>query len=257
MSAALRFEIVQEDVLAALRLVDDVSGRAVTDAVLLQAPGMVLRRKRSGDLLVMSAAPPAGGGDGHPIDLRPLGGAFMPRRFVLHLPRDADPAHAQAAGSLFQPALVRLLPAPGYPLGANLAALRVTVRRATDQARIGNALVRLAPALATLAKARALTDAAGEALLVLSGVPLSSPGPGATVLGDVGAALDVLVDPAVATFTADADLDAARAAADARSTGFADPDDIEARLGAAAPAGTPVRIAAGAVGLAVLPWVPA
>jgi hypothetical protein len=48
--------------------------------------------------------------------------------------------------------------------------------------------------------ARALTDAAGEALLLVPGVPLSVAGPAATVLPDLGATLDAIVDPALARF---------------------------------------------------------
>lgn len=257
MSATLRFEFVAEDVLAAVRLVDAVTARPVTDPVAVASPGLRLRRKTNGDLIVLAATPLPGAGRDYPLDLRPPGGAYSPRRCTLHLPRDADPTHATQATSLFQPALVRLLPAPGYPVTGLLALLRVTLRRSTDQARIGGALLRLAPVAASVQPGRALTDVAGEALLVVPGVPLSSPGPGATVLAGIAATLDALVDPASATFTADADLDAARRTDAARTDGFPDPDDIEARLGGAAPAGTPVRLVPGGVAIASLTWVPA
>jgi hypothetical protein len=256
MSGALRFEFVRQDVLGALRLVDDVTGRALADAVQLTAPGLTLRRKCSGDVLVM-AAEGLGAGADYPIDLRPLSTAYAPRRAVLHMPRDPDPSNAALSNSLFAPALIAMLPAPGYPVAANLALLRVIVLRSTDQARIGNALVRLHTTAVGVPDARALTDVAGEALLVVAGVPLSSPGPGATVVADIGGTIDALVDPAIATFTADADLDAARAMARQQTTVFPDPDDLAARLGPGAPAASPVRIGAGHVGFATIAWVPA
>jgi hypothetical protein len=258
MSGALHFEFVQQNVLGALRLVDAVTGVTVSDTARVVAPDLTLLRKRNGDFLVMAAEglTPAAGRD-YPIDVRPASAAYAPRRRVLHLPRDSDPANMAHADSLFQPALIALLPAPSYPTGANFALLRVTVRRSTDQARVGNALVRLTSGRPDVPDGRALTDAAGEALVVIAGVPLASPGPGATVVDDIGANIDALVDPTIATFAADSDLDAARAAARLQTTGFPDPDDIEVRLAATAPAPTPVRLSAGRISFASLAWVPA
>jgi len=257
MNGALQFEFVQETILGAVRLVDAVTGGRLSDPVQVVAPDLTLRRKSNGDFLIMAAAglTPAPGRD-YPIDVRPASAAYSARRGMLRLPRDADPANMANANSLFQPALIAMLPAPSYPTGSHLALLRVTVRRSTDQARIGNALVRLASGRPDVPNGRALTDATGEALVVVAGIPLASPGPGATVVGDIGVNIDALVDPAIATFAADTDLDAARAAARVQTTGFPDPDDIEARLAAAAPAPAPVRLAAGGINFANLAWTP-
>jgi hypothetical protein len=257
MSTALTYEIVQQDILAALRFVDDITGRTVPDAVQLQAPKLTLYPKRNGDLIVLDAQNFAAAGTDYPIDIRPLAIGYASRRVMLHLPRDPDPANAANANSLFQPALVPLLPSPDYRVGANLALLRVTLRRSTDQLRIGNALVQLTTTLPGNPGARALTDAAGEAILVLSGVPLTVPGPGAIVVADIAASLLLLVDPAIAVFTADADTAAARAASQSQTTGFPDPDDLAARFGPTAPAATAVTIGAGRVSFAKLAWSPA
>jgi hypothetical protein len=256
MSAALRVTWAETNALGALRVTDAVTGRAVTAPVIISAPGLTLLRKSVADHVIM-ASDDLGAGLDAPIEVRPLGGAYLARRFVLHLPRDSNPANAALPTSIFQPAAIPLMPAPAYPATGNNALLRVTVRRSTDGARIGGAVLRLRTGPLPAPDVHAMSDAAGEALIVVPNVPLTSPGPGATVVGDVPAQLDVLVDPALASFTADADIDAARSVAQARTTGFLDPDDIVTRLGPAAPAAVAVRIASGRVAFAAITWVPA
>lgn len=253
----MHVEWQKEVVLGALRFVDEVTGRPLTAGVMLEAPGLRLLHKPNGDHVILAAdgLVPATGGD-FPIDACPASGAYSPRRSTLHLPRDADPANAALGDSLFQPALISMLPAGAYPTGANLALLRVTLRRTTDNARIGNALIRLRTTPPLVPNGRSLTDAAGEALVVVPGVPLANAGPGATVVSDIAAQVEVLVDPATATFTADADIDAARAKAALATTNFPDPDDIELRLGPSAPPATPVRIGAGLTAFAKITWAP-
>jgi hypothetical protein len=257
MNTAIRYEWIEERVLAALRFLDAATGTMVSDQVSVAAPGLTLIRKRTGDLVVLSADgldPVAG--TSYPIDVRAGTGEFARRRFTLRLPRDPDPANAATAGSLFRPSEINMLPGPRYQLTGNLGIVRVTVRRSTDNARVGGALVRLTPSVRGLAVARGVTDVAGEALLVVSGVPLSGPGPGATVVATFDSAVVVLVDPLLATFTADADVDAARTGDGARTDGFIDPDDIEARLGGAPPPSSNVQISAGRMTYAPLTWSP-
>jgi hypothetical protein len=257
MNTALRYEWVEERILGALRFVDVATGTPVSTMVSVTAPGLRLLRKRSGDLAVLSADgldPVAG--TSYPVDVRANAGGYGRRRYTLRLPRDPDPAHAALPGSVFQSALVSMLPGPRYPVNGNLAMVRVTVRRSTDNARIGGALVRLTPSVASVPPARALTDIAGEAMLVVPGVPLSNPGPGATVVASINASLDALVDPLLASFTVDAELDAVRATDAARIDGFLDPDDLEARLGGAPPPPTVVQISAGRMAAAPLSWAP-
>jgi hypothetical protein len=269
MMATRTFEWLDRRALAALRFVDAVSGVPVEGRIALAAAGVSVVRKRSGDIVVLAApgleehrssflAPPATPAIGTvpvAIDARPLSPAYAARRFALRLPRDPDPDNRDDPDSLFNAAIVELLPSPAYQASGQAAALRVTVRRTDDQRRVGGALVRLRPA-GGLLPARAMTDATGEALLVVRGVPLASPGPGATTVADIAAEVDVLVDPALASFVADDALDAARAAALAQSAGFIDPDDLETRLGGAAPPALAVRLRSGATGTVALDWSP-
>lgn len=257
-------ELVDRRALAWLRFVDAATGAPAGVAVSSRADGARLVRKPNGDLVVLPgaalaahdgfdppAAPPA---TTVAIDLVPTGG-YAPRRLTLALPRDADPAHAGDAASLFRPVAVPLYPAASYRAGGQLAAVRVTLRHAGDQMRIEGALLRLV--IGGRTAARALTDAAGEALLIADGVPITAPGPGATVVGDVEGSIDAIVDPDLARFAADPDVAAARASARARATGWIDPEELEARLAGDAAPPVQVRVRAGATATATIAWTPA
>ena len=76
------------------------------------------------------------------------------------------------------------------------------------------------------------------------------------MLADIGAELDAVIDPGLVRFHAAEDLMAARADAAARTNGLIDPDDIEARLGAAAIGTQTLRIAAGQSRNATIAWTP-
>lgn len=262
------WELQDRRVLAGLALVD-ILGRPVLTPVSVSATGVRLLVKRPGQLVVLDAPGLSAHTDGFdvppdvpplgsvtvPLDLRPADRAYGTRRFALHLPRDPDPRHATDSGSLFRPVQIPLLPAPGATVTGLVAALRVTVRRSDDGRCVEGALVRLRPA-GGLPQARALTDAAGDALLLVSGVPLDSPGPGGVVRPSIDADLDAVIDPALARFNVDDQLMKARAEAASRTAGFIDPDDLETRLGGSATGAQSVQIAAGRTRTAAITWVP-
>jgi hypothetical protein len=189
------------------------------------------------------------------LDIRPTDPALGARRAAVALPRDPDPAHADQADSLFRPIRIALLPTPMAALTGLTAALCVTVRRADDARRIEGALVRLRPA-GGRPEARAMTDAAGDALLLVPGVPLASPGAGAVVRPDIAADLDAVVDPVLARFHRDAEIAEARDAARRLVRGFIDPDDLAGRLGGAATPAQAVRLEAGRTRTATIAWTP-
>jgi hypothetical protein len=264
---AVTFELLDRRALALLTFVDAL-GNEVTSPVSVAGEGVRFFAKRPGALVITDAPGfagyaaafdplPAVAATTIQLDLRPADPALSPRRFGLALPRDPDPDPARTIlpGSLFQPVQVTLLPTPLSELRGMTAAFSVNVRRATDNARVEGALVRLRPE-GGRPEAHAMTDAAGDALLLVPGVPLSSPGAGAVVRPDIAADLDAVVDPALALFHADADLAAARDAARRRMQGFIDPDDLATRLGAAATPAQTVRIQAGRTRTATISWTP-
>jgi hypothetical protein len=271
MSAVLSYEFLDERVLGAFGFVDPL-GRGVLTPVgvgVVEA-GVVLFRKRPGEYVVMAApklgghvaafeAPPAAPAIGKApitLDIRPADPALGARRYTLALPRDPDPAKSGTADSLFQPAAIPLLASPAGGLVGLAAAVRVTVTRTDDGRLIEGALVRVRPT--GKPEAWGLTDAAGEALVLVPGIPLASPGAGATVVADVGGECDAIVDPALAQFHARADVAAARRAAAQRTTGFPNPDDINAKLKAKATSpAVPLRVAPGGTRFAAIAWTPA
>ncbi len=265
---APNWEFSDRRVLAALSFVDAV-GQPVLSPVRATAPGVRLMAKRPGQLVIMNApgfadtvaafeqppAMPAIGSVAVPLDIVPADPGLGARRVSLVLPRDPDPANAANANSLFRPIEVVLLPAPMASATGLVTQVRVTVRRSDDSRAVEGALVRLRPE-GGLPQAMALTDAAGDALLLVPAVPLASPGGGGIVLPDIGADLDAIVDPALARFHAPEDVMAARAAALARETDLLDPDDLQARLAGSATPPVPLRIAAGRTHTATIAWVP-
>lgn len=266
--AVLAWEFLDRRALASLVFVDAV-GRPVLTPVRVTAPGVRLLVKRPGELVVLDApglathsaafeappAMPAIGAATVQLDLVPADPALGARRYALALPRDPDPTHTANANSLFRSIEIVLLPAPSGTLTGLVAALRVHVSRADDGRAIEGALLRLRPE-GGRPQTLALTDAAGDALLLVPGVPLSSPGMGGVVLADIGAELDAVIDPGLVRFHAAEDLMAARADAAARTNGLIDPDDIEARLGAAAIGTQTLRIAADQSRNATIAWTP-
>ena len=262
------YDLLDRRVLALLTFTD-VLGASVLSPVSVAAGGVRLFAKRPGALVIAEApgfevysaafdpipAAPAVGSVTLQLDIRPADPALAARRVRVALPRDPDPARSDQPDSLFQPIEVALLPTPLAELAGLTAALSVTVRRADDNRRIEGALVRLRPE-GGRPEARAMTDAAGDALLLVPGVPLASPGAGAVVRHDITADLDAVVDPLLARFHRDQDLAEARDAAGRRTRDFIDPDDVATRLSGAATSPQVVRVAAGRTHVATIAWTP-
>ncbi|SFI42305.1 hypothetical protein [Albimonas pacifica] len=269
------FELLDRRLLAALRFVDAV-GAPVTSPVEARAEGLDPRslrwsRKRDGALLLLRApgleehaaafdvlpGAPAVGAEILTLDLRPVDPALAPRRAALALPRDPDP---EAGESLLSPAEIRLLPGQRARAEGLEAALLVAVRHVDGRA-VEGAVVRVRPG-GPHAEALGITGPAGEALVRLAGLPIASPGPGATVLADLEVDVDAAIDGPGVRLHAPGEIAAARAAFAARRTGFPDPDAILAALLIADPAieTTPtatVELRPGRLATAALTWTPA
>lgn len=242
------------DAAAALRFVDAVTGHVLQDPVRVEAEGLTFFTKQNGDVILFG---PVLGGL-RQISVRPVKPAYQPRLVTLVLPR---PVSVSDPNSIFKPALIRLHPSPDYRVTGNLAALRVSLggTRPDGRRRIGNALVRLTSDIAGMPGAAAVTNMAGEALLIIAGLPLTKP-------GDLNATphfpykLDAIVDPA-APATGLVSVSALEALA--ASGGFAqgpliDPDILA--LGSA-PAfavmpSLPVSLAAGEISVIAADWQP-
>jgi hypothetical protein len=200
-------------------------------------------------------ASPAQGSVACAIDIRPADGGLAPRRAVVPLPRDPDPAHKDETDSLFAPVTITLLPSPRCPIPGTSAAVRVTVRKRNDGRRVANALVRVASDNGQFA-AQAVTDAAGEALVIVADFPMSFTGGGGSVADGLPGKVTAVADPASAVLVDDADVLAARAGAAGQSAGWADPDALAEAFPVPAAGAVAVRLSTRAVATAEVEWRP-
>lgn len=263
MTVMLAPDLLDRRALALLALVD-AAGRPVISPVRIE-PGTVRTVRKGGGLLAILAAPgfaateaafdspPATTPATLALDLTPADRRLAPRRLALALPRDADPARAAEAGSLFRAHEVPLYPSPLAGVRGSDCRLAVTVRRQSDGALVENALVRAASDDGRLS-AMAMTDAGGEAALLFPELPLAWPGPGATLVRGLAGRAIVDVVPESARFHAPDTLARARRAALARTTGHADPDAIAASRPADFAAGAAFTIAAGGRPAITIEW---
>ena len=238
MTMMLSPDLLDRRTLALIALVDPF-GRPLVGPALLGGDGLRTVAKPGGRWAILAAkglethvgafeaapATPAQGSVACAIDIRPADGGLAPRRAVVPLPRDPDPAHAEEDDSLFAPVTIALLPSPRCPIPGTSAAVRVTVRKRNDGRRVANALVRVASNGGQFA-AQAVTDAAGEALVIVPDFPLSFTGGGGSVSDGLPANVTAIADPASAVLVADGDVTAALAGAASQSTGWADPDAL-------------------------------
>lgn len=249
-------ERVERRVLGALRCVDATTGVAIEQPMQVRVTtpaglSASLLRNRSG-LYVISLAPglePHAGAFAEPPDDAPLPfvaqvndplGRYLPRRASLSLPRDPDPAHAVQPASLFRPIDIPLYPGAAAQPGANWAVLRVSLAEPGGD-RLGGALLRVTRNGNVLA--RGLTDWRGEALLPVSGVPVTtwSDDPHVVVVSELDVQVEAVFDPAAGTRTPAAQVAAGQAPA---QPPVVDPDAIEAGRAALPHASHGVAIAA-------------
>jgi hypothetical protein len=196
-------------VLGALRLVDATTRAPIERNLRVDAPGATLIRNRSGlyvirhwDVLAAHesqfAAPPltpAPGSQSLGLNVSDPQGDYLSVAAQVPLPRNSDPAQADAADSLFQPAVVALYPSASAPVGANWAVLRVSLSETASGDALGGALLRVQ--LNGNVLARGLTDWRGEALVPVVGVPVTtfSDDANAVVISEINVTLHAAFDP--------------------------------------------------------------
>lgn len=265
MTAMLSPDLLDRRALALIALTDPF-GRPLAGPAALAGAGLRTIAKPGGRWAILSAAglehhtgqfleapaSPTAGAVKLALDIRPYDGALAPRRAVVTLPRDSDPAHREQADSVFQPVPIALLPGPTCPVPATSAGVRVTVRKRGDGRRVANALVRVASSNGQFS-ARAVTDAAGEALVIVPDFPLAFTGSGGSVADGLPAKATAVADADGAVLVADAEVAAARARAAGQSGGFPDPDALGAAFAVPA-SGTNVRLSVREIATADVEW---
>lgn len=220
MTRAFReLERCEARVLGALQLVD-----AGTEAPLVRlfevrlfGPGQASLLRNGSGLIVVRAwsdlaahedafdAPPSApvvGSRSLRLAIRDPLGKYLPRIATLALPRDASAAQAGNAESLFQPARVPMFPSASAPTGTNWSLLRVSLTETGTGHALGGALLRVRRNGEVLA--RGLTDARGEGLIAVVGVPIVtfSDHDGPVTTADLAVVLDAIFDPASGLRTA-------------------------------------------------------
>ncbi len=262
------FDYLDRRILGAVLLTDSF-GRSLPEAVEISCNDADIWQKKPGELIVRSArgldghdrafeeppAVPAIGSQRIDVDIRTASSSYLSRRFALNLPLDPDPANQANDNSLFQYQRIIIPPSPSAQIVGGSAALLVRVTRMSDDYAIEGAVVRIRPS-GSLPEVISLTNAIGEAMLIIPAVPLSSPGAGATVTGNYAAQVDAIIDPALVRFHAPEDHFSALREAGSRQRDFIDPDDVISRLSGSATAQQAVQLASGKTRSALIEWTP-
>ena len=225
-------------VLGALRCVDATTGLAIADRLQVVLEDAPILRNRSGLYVIARAAAlpthevafatapaaPAKGSVTVRGSIRDPSGHYLPRLISFTLPRDALPAHAENADSLFTPIDVALYPTSAAPLGNNWSVLRVSVTEGASGDALGGALLRVTQGTKVLA--RGLSDWRGEALVTVRGVPVTtwSDDPDAVIVNEINATLEVVFDAAAGTRVA---MAAVRVGRPPATQTWVDPDVLE------------------------------
>lgn len=243
MRALRELEHVEWRVLGALRFVDATTGVPIERGLRVDAPGATLVRNRSGLYVIRHwdalaaheseflapPATPAPGSQTLSLSVTDPAGDYLPVAAQIRLPRASDPAQADAADSLFQPAVIPLYPAASAPVGANWAILRVSLTETASGDALGGALLRVQFNGTVLA--RGLTDWRGEALVPVVGVPVTtfSEDANAVVVSEINVSLQAAFDSASGTRTPVAQVRAGRSPA---ALPLVDPSALESAFNA-------------------------
>jgi hypothetical protein len=266
MTMMLAPDLLDRRALALIALVDPF-GRPLVGPALLSGEGLRTVSKSGGRWAILAyrgleshvgsfesaPAAPNNGSVDCAIDIRPADRGLAPRRATVPLPRDPDPASRGQADSLFEPVTIVLLPSPQCSVPGTSAAVRVTVRKRNDGRRVANALVRVASNNGQFT-AQSVTDAAGEALVIVPDFPVSFTGGGGSVSAGLPAKVTAVADPATAVLIDDADVPAALASAGGQSSGWPDPDALADALPVPASGAAAIQLSTRVVATADVEW---
>lgn len=254
----MNYEFVDQRILGAFALVDAATGQRIARPMLIEAAtGRIVRNTSS--FYVVVAAPglenyvlefdvpptPAPGSIAITATIRDPEVQFLPRQVTLNVPRDPDAANAEDEGSIFQPQQVMLFPSPTAPLMANWSVIRAAVSETGSGDPLSGALILVLQDSAIIG--RGMSDSRGEALVAVSGVPVTiwgngndedDGGPGGgrgrgnnnddepplVIVSEIAVTLQTVVDPA--------------------ATGLPDPEDLEARRASLPTTEQPLLLAA-------------
>ncbi len=241
-------------VLGAMQLVDATTGLPLQRRLQVSGDGIQLGWNRSGYAVIYAAkglqaysesflAPPALATVSIQVKIVDSEGQYLPRQVAIKLPREADPAKANMPDSLFQPVKVSVYRSPAAGVASGWAVIRATVIDKTTSQRLPWALIRVvqsSPARVTLS----LADWRGEALISVSGIPVTTPGvgAGAVLVNDIDVTLEIVFNPLLTIIPTTSDLSGL---IDPNLGYLPDPDDLEVRRSSLRSGTLPYKLASG------------
>lgn len=206
----MRLEHVERRVLGAVRFVDSTTGLQVRNPLTLDAEGVQFRRSLAGYFVVFQApglqahtrafesppSTPALSSVELEVVVRDARRHYLPRRFSLRLPRDPDPQHDNQPNWLFSPEDIPLFPAPAAQMAPGWAVVRMSVVDASTEAPLTGALIRITRNSDSAHLASGLSDHRGEAVVAISGIPIttSEEGEGPVLTTEVEATVEAFYD---------------------------------------------------------------
>lgn len=207
-------ETIDRRVFGAIEFVDDITDARVLAPLRVEAPGVGLLRNPSGFYVIrrfdgheaytraFDGAPPDPPRTDVAMTVQDPGHRYLPRAFTVALPRllRTPTSPVADADNAVKPVQVRLNPAASLSVRATWAALRlrVVVHAGGPEVGLANVLVEATPAVTGLTVQRTMTDAHGEALVVIASAPPLLPDPGpAGLTREFKLALRLVLDQAV------------------------------------------------------------
>ena len=205
-------ELVDRRVLGAVRFLDATTLSAVTHGLRVESPDALMRPNRSGLWVIWNAkglephtdafdeppAVPPIGSVAIALTVADLSARYLARSATISLPRDPSPANAQNPDSLFRPQNVRMYPAPNAWVSPGWALVRAHLTNSTTGNPLGGALVRVVRTSDQQILARGMSDARGEALVTVAGIPITtfSAGAGPALSTELDVNVSARFDPA-------------------------------------------------------------
>lgn len=175
----------------AVAFTDGATGALIQDTFELTSPTAVFFRNRKGFYVVVSAVgfeaytaafdevpePPVPA-TSFTVQVKDPVNRYLSRTFVLDLPRDPDPEHAEQTDSLFQPRPVLMFRSPAAATGMNWSVVRISASFSPAGGMpaipAAGALIRAVDQASDEIMAFGLTDKRGEALVAVPAVPATT-----------------------------------------------------------------------------------
>ena len=205
-------ERLDQRILGAVQFVDVVTKLPVSTP--LRVSGARVQRNTSGLYVIVAPQPntpaatafktyvetfpepPNVANTGLTLSVEDFSGQYLAREFTFPAPLQDD--NENQPNYLFKPVAVNLFPSPAAPVQMNWAAVRVHVHRTNSTTPIAGALVRVTRDGQNTPVGVGLSDARGEALVAIAGLPLveAAEDDGPVLTSEYAASVEARVNPA-------------------------------------------------------------